>query len=186
MKILKLIFFTILLIPIINTCYVGPEFNNWDFSTMEDVSKKIGIELYIIIPEGTLPNDLWERYSGTVPRLNENNFRVYESLWRNQPREWIIFRRTTGSNFFWLRLLDSEFNRSDFATIQEASNKIDFDLTELTEENWTECEFIINLADGFYYRVYECKWRERSGGIKRFDEWFIFKRDGEKYFWYKY
>ena len=168
----KLPILLIMILPIGISCYVGPDLNCWDFETIEDASRKVGIDLFII------PSTEWTNY-GALQDLDDRNYRIYECSWRKESKEWVIYKREGGS-YYWFRFFDSEFNRWDFQTIEEASLKVDINLSTIAGSLWIDCDFILNLTTGCNYRVYECLWRKRA------EEWVICKQDGEKYSWYRF
>ena len=162
----------IVIAPIGISCYVGPDITCWDFETIEDASRKVGIDLFII------PSTEWNYYSG-IQDLEDRNYRIYECSWRKGSKEWVIYKREGGS-YYCYRFSGPEFSRWDFRTIEEASLKVERDLSQVQATQWNDCNFILNLTNGCNYRVYECFWRKRA------EEWIICKQDGEKYSWYSF
>ena len=154
------------------SCYVGPDFNSWDFETIEEASQRVGIELFIV------PNEEWNNYS-VIQGLEDGYYRIYECIWRNGSKEWVIYRRIGGS-YSWYRFSGPEFRRWDYNTEAEASQKVDRNLSLIPNSQWNINNFILNLTDGCNYRVYECFWRKRS------EEWVICKKEGDNYYWYRF
>ena len=148
-------------------CYVGPELLFWDMDE-DRASAKIGMPLFIVLEPPLAAG--WEPYTATqnIRDLN-NRYRVYECLWTDRPKEWVIYRRTppppdTNLNptYHMFRIFDKDFNSRDFDTESEVIAAIGSvsGVPWITRDSTGDPSLNVVPPLSKKYRVYECVWRE--------------------------
>ena len=84
--------------------------------------------------------------------------------------------RRKGSAYASYRFMNSDYKRWDFETVEEVAEKTDIALSVIQNITWNDCDFILNLKDGYNFKVYE---------HKKSAEWIILKYEQDKYYWYR-
>ena len=165
---LKKIIFTMAAILFLASCQIGPEFNTWNNVPLQRASEIAGIELYMVKETD------WSACS-SISNLEDMRYFIYECLWHKKPDEWVIYRRK-GSGYASYRFMNSDYKRWDFETVEEVAEKMDVALSVIQNITWNDCDFILNLKDGYTFKVYE---------HKKSAEWIIFKNEQDAYHWYR-
>jgi hypothetical protein len=169
----KKLFYTILVILLGNSC--NPELKPDPNLTLEEASKIVGIELYV------LKEKEWEKYNDGLPNLEEGQYLVYDCNWNKSPREWVIYKKGKNKNDYWFRF---EKEKPIFSTEYFDDNKtveeiIGIELSVI-DNKWNKCDFILNLSGSYCYKII---YRHESPG-----DWIILKKesnDGD-YYWTRF